>query len=145
MKLSTRPATFGSTPLAGDSASRETGPRGKRESARRRSGRVEPKHDSEVSRQSRYYRRTRAELFAVLGHECANCFETEDLEFDVIIPVGGPKSHHGKMSSTSRVAFYKRQLNATPRNLQVLCSPCNSSKNARDEVQIPLPQDGNPY
>lgn len=90
-----------------------------------------------MSRQSEYYHRKRNAIFEILGRKCANCPATEDLEFDVIIPQGDPKAHHGRMSSSARVAFYWRQLLA--KNLQVLCSRCNSSKCARGEVQIPLP------
>lgn len=81
-----------------------------------------------------YCQRKRAAIFEVLGRKCAKCRATTDLEFDVIVPVGGPKSHHGKLSWCARMAFYCRQLAAG--NLQVLCGRCNGAKNDNVERYI---------
>lgn len=90
-----------------------------------------PRPEHLLSRQGRYYRAIREMIFAALGRVCKKCGSTVDLEFDIVTPVGGPKSHHEGMSSCARAAFYKRQH--AVKNVQILCSLCNSSKGNRLE------------
>jgi 5-methylcytosine-specific restriction endonuclease McrA len=100
--------------------------------------------DRKNATDKRYRDKARDELFTILGRVCKRCGATAALQFDVIIPVGGPKDHHGKMSSTSRMGFYRRQHHER-HNLQVLCSSCNTRK--KDSVDMflhkaPEPQSG---
>jgi 5-methylcytosine-specific restriction endonuclease McrA len=88
-----------------------------------------------MCRQSEYARRKREAIFEVLGRRCVRCGSKDELEFDVIVPVGDPKSHHGVMSWAQRMKFYCRQLSAG--NLQILCSHCNSAKcNGGDQLSF---------
>lgn len=98
------------------------------------------KRAKQNARQKAYRDRIRTFLFDALGRVCNNpdCRTREELTFDVIVPVGEPKEHH-RYSSTQRMKFYERQHGR--KNLQVLCNPCNSSKN--DTVELPLSDD--PY
>lgn len=88
----------------------------------------------ELSRQAKYYHRIRDAIFEALGRVCKKCGGTVDLEFDIMQPVGGPKSHHEKLSSCSRAAFYKRQHAA--RNVQILCSSCDTRKGDQPEPAV---------
>ena len=78
----------------------------------------------------RYVSRWRAVLFAFLGEACAECGADKDLAFDVVVPFGTPKWHHGRMSQRQRVNFYREQCYAG--NLQVLCDQCNTAKARHD-------------
>jgi 5-methylcytosine-specific restriction endonuclease McrA len=84
-------------------------------------------------RQKAWARTVRDWLFEKMGRKCVECGSDEELEFDVIVPVGDPKEHHKKEWS-SRMSFYKREY--LKGNLQVLCSQCNSRKN--DKVEDPF-------
>lgn len=84
-------------------------------------------------RQREWARRTRDELRTTLGGKCQKCGSTEDLEFDVIIPVDQP---HHRIEWSQRMTFYKRQFERN--NLGLKCSHCNSAKG--DDLELnPLP------
>lgn len=100
------------------------------------------KRQMKNARDKRYRDKARETLFDALGRKCKYCGDSrlDKLQFDVVVPVGDPKGHHGRMSSVSRFAFYKREH--ARKNLQVLCTHCNSSKS--DKVDLFLPQNVTP-
>lgn len=82
----------------------------------------------------------RDELFSSLGKLCAKCGSTEQLEFDVIVPIDSGRHHDFEWSW--RISFYRREFDRG--NLQVLCSKCNSRKQNQlellntAEIEIPF-------
>jgi hypothetical protein len=80
-------------------------------------------------------KRARARLMLALGNKCAWCGAVECLTFDCIIPTGG---EHHRMSTDQRMCYYNKQARA--RNLQILCSACNTKKSAGENPPyIPTP------
>lgn len=69
----------------------------------------------------------RDELFASLGRFCAHCGSEDQLEFDVLEPMG---DRHHRMNALDRAYFYRKQHAIG--NLQVLCGPCNRWKGSMD-------------
>lgn len=69
----------------------------------------------------------------VLGTFCQHCGKEDDLEFDCIIPCGD--AHH-KYDTSQRMSFYWQQHKK--KNIQVLCSKCNSKKSLSDKETIPF-------
>lgn len=89
-------------------------------------------------RQREWARKTRDALFDVLGYKCKKCGITEELEFDVIIPVGN-NDHHRKMEWSWRMSFYRKQYEHG--NLQVLCRFHNAKKQNSMELWTQPPID----
>lgn len=81
-----------------------------------------------VSRQVAWASATREKMIRILGGRCKYCGLDSNLTFDCIVPRGG--AHH-KLSSVSRVIFYKREMALG--NVQLLCHGCNSRKGAKLE------------
>lgn len=81
-------------------------------------------------RQKEWARRTRDDIFNKLGRVCVKCGAIEELEFDVIKPVG--IDHAKRMDWSQRMTFYKYQL--AMNNLQVLCRVCNAKKGDKIET-----------
>ena len=67
------------------------------------------KRDLQNAAHKRYRDNIKVMLYQDLGVVCKKCGSDHALEFDIIVPVGDPKAHHGKMSSTARLSFYRRQ------------------------------------
>lgn len=64
-------------------------------------------------------------LRSLLGGKCIDCGSVEELEFDVIVPVGN-SDHHRRMDYSWRLSFYRKQYAAN--NLALRCGPCNRKK-----------------
>lgn len=77
-----------------------------------------------------------------MGNVCVLCKAKEDLEFDVIIPVG-ENSHHRKMSWDQRIRFYRKQRENN--NLQLLCATCNGRKQDNLHQQPHLATEQDPF
>ncbi len=74
-------------------------------------------------RQKEWAALARKTLLSSLGEKCANCGSTKDLTFDCIRPKG---HRHHTLEPSARMSFYRAE--ASQGNLQVLCRPCNASK-----------------
>lgn len=81
------------------------------------------------ARQRAWAVRARAQLVQDLGGKCVDCGSTNDLELDCVMPQG--PAHHGKMESSVRIGFYRRQH--AQGNLACRCSTCNGRKGALDD------------
>lgn len=98
-------------------------------------------------RQIEWARKTRDKIFDKLGRKCKKCGATEELEFDVIVPIGdndgnGKSKHHRVMNFSWRMSFYRKQLELN--NLQILCTKCNSKKQNQLELTS-APEVEQPY
>jgi len=76
-------------------------------------------------RQREWARKETKRLRSLLGGKCVQCGTTEELEFDVIIPVGN-NDHHRRMEWSWRTSFYRKQHDKG--NLQLLCQKHNTQK-----------------
>lgn len=74
-------------------------------------------------RQRDWARRTRDNLRTALGGKCSVCGSTDDLEFDVILPVDQP---HHRIEWSARMSFYRQQH--ARHNLDLKCSHHNGAK-----------------
>jgi 5-methylcytosine-specific restriction endonuclease McrA len=83
-------------------------------------------------RQREWARLWKDRLRDLLGRRCACCGALNDLEFDIIHPIG---HGHARTDQSTRVIFYRRQFFA--RNLQLLCKDCNTIK-GRKELSLPV-------
>jgi 5-methylcytosine-specific restriction endonuclease McrA len=86
-------------------------------------------------RQREWAAKTRDKLFTILGPWCKYCGATENLQLDVIIPVGNDK-HHREYDWSWRMSFYRAQH--AKKNLQALCDKCNARKKNREEMECPF-------
>ena len=77
-----------------------------------------------AKRQRDWARRETERLRTLLGGKCRKCGTTENLEFDVIIPIGNDDHHNYEWSW--RMSFYRKQLER--KNLQLLCEKHNGKK-----------------
>lgn len=82
-------------------------------------------------RQRDWARKKTEELRSILGGKCVDCGTEEDLEFDVIVPVGND-DHHRRMGWSWRMSFYRKQHDAN--NLALRCGRCNRRKGNRMEL-----------
>lgn len=82
-------------------------------------------------RQREWARRKRDELRNLLGNKCSvpGCNRTDDLEFDVILPVDKP---HHRIEWSARMSFYRQQY--ARNNLCLKCSHHNGLK--RDDLEL---------
>lgn len=76
-------------------------------------------------RQREWARQKRDELRMALGEKCSvpGCGRTDDLEFDVIVPVDQP---HHRIEWSARMSFYRQQFKLN--NLDLKCSHHNGLK-----------------
>jgi hypothetical protein len=82
-------------------------------------------------RQREWARKTRDKLRLELGGVCSvpGCGRTDDLEFDVILPVDQP---HHRIEWSQRMSFYRQQH--ARKNLCLKCSYHNGLK--RDDLEL---------
>lgn len=83
-----------------------------------------------AKKQRDWARKKRDKIFDILGRKCVKCGSTKDLEFDVIIPFDS--GAHTEREWSWRMSFYWHELER--RNLQILCTKCNSAKGNQMEL-----------
>lgn len=81
-------------------------------------------------RQRQWAAKWTVKLRTLLGGKCIDCGSTEDLEFDVRIPIGNDDHHN--MEWSWRISFYRKQYDHN--NLALRCTKCNSRKGNQMEL-----------